>query len=62
MTTLAVYVFESHAQAQDALERLYSSISSGGFSKVGDEIRLESSCQDLDLASRILRSCGGSRR
>lgn len=59
MATIAVFVFDSPDDAQRAIDRLYSQMSGGGFSKVGTDVHIESSCQDPQLAAQICRACGG---
>lgn len=62
MSTIAIFVFASPDTAQLACERLYSIFSSGGFSKVGNDVHIEISCPEPEIAFRVCRSYGGQSR
>ncbi|MBK9322971.1 MAG: hypothetical protein IPM97_08530 [Bdellovibrionaceae bacterium] len=58
MGTVARYIFSSSTDAEHCMEQLWRRMS-GGFSRGGNEIYIEVSCSDLQLASQICRACGG---
>ncbi|PIT99099.1 MAG: hypothetical protein COT74_11660 [Bdellovibrionales bacterium CG10_big_fil_rev_8_21_14_0_10_45_34] len=58
MGTVARYIFSSSTDAEQCMEQLWRRMS-GGFSRGGNEIYIEVSCSDLQLASQICRACGG---
>lgn len=58
MTTIARYIFNSTSEAEKAMEQLWRRLS-GGFSRGGNEVYIESSCGDPQLASKICQACGG---
>lgn len=62
MSTIAIFIFDTPNDAHEALTQLHLNIAYGGFSKVGDEIRIESNCSDPSLACKICRAMGGETR
>ena len=58
MATIAKYIFNSTSEAEQCMEQLWRQLA-GGFSRGGDEVYIESSCSDLQLASKICQACGG---
>lgn len=58
METVARFIFGSSTEAENCMEQLWRQMS-GGFSRGGNEICIEGSCSDLQLASRICQACGG---